>query len=927
MTARSLLLDQAFEWHAFAWGLGLLPLLAAALVSWFVVGEPGRVRRAMLCSGPALLVLSTAALLPRLVQLIHPDVGWGPQRWLLAPLMVLDPDTLGGLRDLLDLNGTPALHPYDTAVIVHLGATALAGVVWAGTAVVHAFWPPRRSAPLPLATWFSILLGGVALLLPLLLQRGLPLPAEVPALEWVALAPAFALLLAARVQGAWTPRDEGRSVGNTVPVRATAPDVLSAWKRAGVLSADAEPVADLPDVDLPTQPALKPTEAASLAWAAAGVDGPAPGALGDLLEPDGIATWLVGDLPPHTENALVTAFLAARLGTGGDRALVVVDDPTAAAERLAQALDRVHTWDPGHLAVGAPALREALARHRLPVATFVTPADLASHVVPLAGRDGRTWAASLTWLVVARPDMGGPRAVSHTAFTFRRWQLATADLTLPSVLVTAPDTPAVLAFLEGLLPGRPVRRCPLRPRLPGRVQAWPARVDGATAGAPWTVRAAEAAIALGVDVHLADPGDRLDRLAHQDPHLHVDRRVNPDGTASVAELDGADLAAAWRAAWHVLHDPDVPIHHALWHVHPSPLAHFLTARGRLRALHDRRELPVPRPVVGTANRFLRLAHLRAALEDGHADERALRKAFGDDVVDFVLRDAERTGTWVARIEDGQLVRAPVLRGPPGVDAPEPGDEALTSHHVEVIDGRTGEVLTRVDSLLAATRYHPKRVFGLGSRRYRVPLHALDAKRGRVLVEAADPRDAPTLPLLRFALEARRTVVERVSRRQGGIEVTTLTVDAVITEEVYGAWVPGQDQRETFEPVRARYDSEVRLILPERAEPGPGLGHLAGLVRALLPAHLRLDADDFEVIAVGRGLRPGLGAGIAVIDRHVGGLGIARTLDDGTVIEVLRWARAVLYACSCEQGCVDCTPESVLRARPDKQAVLRMLPVE
>jgi len=117
------------------------------------------------------------------------------------------------------------------------------------------------------------------------------------------------------------------------------------------------------------------------------------------------------------------------------------------------------------------------------------------------------------------------------------------------------------------------------------------------------------------------------------------------------------------------------------------------------------------------------------------------------------------------------------------------------------------------------------------------------------------------------------------------------------------------------------------MLPTAAPPGPGLGHWAGVVSSLLPSHLAVGIEDCEVTVVGRGLVDGTGFGIAIVDRHVGGLGIAEALDDGTVIDLLRWVRAVLYACPCDVGCARCTPESVLRAGPDKAAVLAMLPVQ
>ena len=68
----------------------------------------------------------------------------------------------------------------------------------------------------------------------------------------------------------------------------------------------------------------------------------------------------------------------------------------------------------------------------------------------------------------------------------------------------------------------------------------------------------------------------------------------------------------------------------------------------------------------------------------------------------------------------------------------------------------------------------------------------------------------------------------------------------------------------------------------------------------------------------------LGAGIAVIDRYPGGMGMARALDEGALAEVLTWARTLLYECSCMEGCRKCTPSQVLRVGTDKQAVLAML---
>jgi len=933
----SFLHDLPVEAHIGLWGL-VVPAIAVGLfLAWLASpASPGarwteRLRRAAMSAAPAMGVVGVLLLLPRLIQLLHPDFGGGPQRWLLSTAELF-------VGDALSLQ---PLHAYDTAVLEHLALSAVVVLVLPLVALLHRILPPRDRPVLPLAWLTASVLALATVLVPFLAHKALAQAGLVTGLEFLAAGPLVGVLLAVRVLGAWPPLASRQRTPQSTATPAPEPDIRQAWIRAQVLDPEATSWFRLPDLDQPTQPAVLRSERSARAWAAAGAHGPPPIALDRLIgaspttstptgQPeDGTgghpATWLVGDLPPHTERALIDAFLADRAGVSGDRALVLVDDPAAARDRLLAALTRAHTWSPGALTAGGAELEEALARHRVPAVAFVAPQELSSRVVPLVARGGRAWAESLRWLVLSQPQRGTPLDVTHTAFALRRWALAVPADPPPSVLATGPDTPSTRAFLESVLPGRPVLPCALQPRAVAEARVWPALTERHSPSDPWSARAARAVADLEVDVQLCDA--ELDHLIA--PHDRVRRVSRPDvtGLASVASMTAQDLPDAWREAHHRLPDPAARTHHALWHVRPSPLGHFLTSPGRLRSLHQRGELPRPRPVVGTRNRFLRLAHLRAALEDGHADEIALRKAFGDDVVDFALAEAEPTGTHVARVVDGdRVVRAPVLRGPHGVDAPEPGREALTAQRVSILDDGTGTLLGQVDEQVVATRYHPKRVFARHGRRYRVPLHTLDNKRGQLRVVPADPRDAITRPVLRMLLEPRDTVVDPVTRRQGGLEVTTLTLAALVTEEVRGAWVPGQDRAETFEPVRSRYDTEVRLLLPARAEPGPALGHLAGLVGSLLPSHLAIGPDDAEVIVVRAGLRPGLGAGVAVVDRHVGGLGIARALDDGTVVELLRWARAVAYACPCDKGCYRCTPESVLRMGADKQGVLEILPV-
>ncbi|MFK7926945.1 MAG: hypothetical protein AB8H79_02060, partial [Myxococcota bacterium] len=711
-----------------------------------------RGRRALLAAGPTLWLLGVTLVLPRLVQLLHPQFGGGPQKWIVAAINMVLPEPW-----------RVVLHPYDAAVIEHVGVCLAVLVLLPVVCLVFRIWPPKPSRPLPLALPTSLVLGLVTLLLPFVLHRALHGQVFVPGLEFLAPAPVLALLVGLRLHAAWPAIHSAQSTRAFIEEKTELPDIRQAWIRADVLQADSEPQLRLPSADAPSTVPAAASLAVQRAWAASGAQGSPPGALSELLERGETRTLLVGDLPPHTEDALLDAFFVHHAGVGGARILALVDDPAATCARVQAALERAHTWEPGALTVGAAALTEALARQQAPVIAFLALRELDASLVHLAERDGAQWAKSLDWLVLHHPHEGAPLAVTHTAFALKRWALATASSPSPSVLATGPDTPAMLAFLDAVVPGVNVTRCTPRLPEPGPVVIWPAHTQRSSSADPWTARAAHAAAELGVTVQLYDR--RLDTLAHQHADVKRVNAVDVSGPASVASLPAHALTRAWRAAHHRLPDTDVPTHSALWHVQPSPLGHFLATPGRLAALHARRELPVPKPVVGTRNRFLRLAHLRAALEDGQTDELSLRRAFGDDVVDFAMNEVEPTGRWLARVRAGSLERAPVLRGPRGVDAPEPGREALTAQRVRIVDDRSGDVLAEVDALLASTRYHPKRVFEVGGRRYRVPLHAMDVKRGQLRVVPADPRDSVTLPLLRVSLEPLQTQVDKVTRTQ------------------------------------------------------------------------------------------------------------------------------------------------------------------
>lgn len=901
--------------HALAWTVPFMVVVVAWLLSLVAVGRgPGsRLQRSLFGMGPAAVAIFAVLLVLRFVAWID---GWGdgPQHWLMAWI----PPWIRAIPV-----GAWA-HPYDVVLTMTWIAS---GVVFfsAPLSVVvsppSARHPPRLNGPIPGGVVVTAVLALAALALPWLLFHAYSVDSDAwLLLDLVGVAPILALVVGLRVQARVPLEPPKIATPVAAPRQIAPPDIGLLWAEAGLVDSGAVVAWDRP----PAGPRTPPSPRAQAAWGATGAPGEPPGALDTLLIEAATPgrSWLVGDLPADTAVTLFSAILADTIGAQGLRVLAIVPDPDDLAGRLRDALERAHMWEPGFVAVGPEALREALARRRLPACVLVTPNSLSEQLIRLVGWEGRRWAASLGLVLVHRPDAGSAIDVTHLAFTFKRWHLATGALFQPSVIATAPDTPANLAHLERLFPGRTPRRCPLAPRSSSEVKVLRARVGKQPEADPWVARAARVVIEAGEQAAVLDPTGHWDDLHLDGVPVHRDLDLRARATA--ADLGAERLAELYRAAPRRL--PDGP-HWSLWHVRPSPTARFLLVPGRLNTLTRRRELPVPSPVVGDRNRFLRTAHTLAALHEGLPDELSLRRAFGEDVVDYALRQCERTGAFRSRLEGAEVVRSPIIRPPSGQSWEDPHRTTVTPRAVAVVDDRSGHVLAHVDERLAATRYFPKRVFAVGHRLYRVPLHALDTKRSQIRVEHASSTDRLNKPLMRFGLEVRRLLVDRVTRREGALVLSTVTVEALVHEEVLAAWVPGRNLEERFDPVEASYDTEVRLVFPDRAEEGPGLFHLAATLDDLLGIHLQLADEDAEVVPVSAGFVPGYGPGLAFVDRHVGGMGLARALDAGTIVHLLRWARALLFECGCMEGCGLCTPERVLRARPAKQQVLRMLPAE
>jgi len=911
--ATSILHEATWHWNVLAWLIGFL-ILATALVAVLLVTAAMRPRqgplfeRSLFAFGPAAAAPPLFFLLLRLFERVETSFGPGPQYWLL---------------DWIPKMAGTWVHPYDTLVAIHVISAALAGAVAILAAVIlPPAHRPARQTPLP-GRWVAAgVLGSAALLIPLVAFRVYVEDIDATRLlEWVALLPTLAVCIALRAQARLQPPPERakRRPADAAPPQV--PDFRLAWIAAGLLDSSAAPLARVHPDSTNDAPSVR----ASSAWTAVEAPGAPPRALDTLLDtlPGSDDLHMVGDLPGETAHLLLTALLADLVGSRGLRVLVVHPGAEAIAADLDRAMRNARTWDPGAVVCSPDALHEAMLGQQVPALTLVTAEQVGQRLVKMSVSSARAWVLGLDLLVVHRPDLGTPIEVTHTAFVWRRWNLATRRLCRPPVLVTSPDTPAHRAFLEQLFPGRESHRVPYGARSTGQTEAWPGTEPSPENTRPWLGRATEVVTKLGYPAIAFDPSGRWGRDVLE-PEVSLRRQSDWAGDASAADLRPSSLVEATATLPHRL--PEPALHRSLWLLPPDPVARFLHP-GRLEELTRTGRLPRPAPVVGMRNRFLRLSHLDAALREAPNDEVTLRAAFGDDLVEFRLHTTTnpivRSPNYSAWRRGSAIVRSPHLLAPVS-SGREPGTATVTNDVVEVVEQRSGEVLLQVDARTVPTRFYPKRVFGVGTRRYRVPMHAFDTKRRKLKVELASPRDRVTRPVLSFALELRQTTVERVTRRHGLFTMHTLSADVLVTERVHAAWVPATDQEERFDVVESQYDTEVRFLFPERCEKGLGLFHLAATVESLLPVFLRCDPRDAAVAPVRAGFIEGMGAGVAVVDRFIGGMGFARALDDGALQELLVWTRAMLFECSCMDGCERCSPPAVLRVGADKQAVLKML---
>jgi len=903
------------------WALVLAtPVLAWVLSALLVGGEVDtRWRRAALPVGRTVAVTGGAVVLARLLEAASSGMRDGPLGWLRA----LDVALTG--------NTARTWYPLDAVLLL---ALAHAVLFLLAAPLLALRERSRRGAPfrVPLASPLAMALVGVPVLALVALDG--PYRQDRPGRVLLDLASVLPMLCVALA--VWT-RSERSAAVVTPTLAASKPaasvEVAPLWQRVGAVEARARPLLATPG----GMAGGAVAQGTSRAWQAAGGQGPAPRALEDLTaawrEPR--QGWLVGDLPDPTERHFLAACLVLALQREGLACLVVADAPEALRDAVEQAFAHLGRWPPGALVAGAGELRDALVGHRMPAAVFLDVEGLSSEgIAALGGASdgcGRLWARTVGLVLLSQVDRGAPLATTHRMFTLRRLGLALSSAGARwGVLATGVGGVGTRSLVEGMFPGFAVREVPYAPRASAPVRAWrvaPAFRDAP--GTPWVRRALEPVTAAGLPASVGDPGGSFDRSAAEfwGREVRFTRDVSLSGAASVADLGEAWLVAAYRALPHLAPLPGGGAHDALWALPDTPLVRFLTRDGNLEGLARNGMLPPPRPLVGRHNAALATAHLKAALREGTQDYAALAAVFGRSRVDAALGQGFRAERHAVRRLPGQdeVVRSPVIPAlPSAAGTVSPLRRTVSDQVVHIVNAQGGQPLLEVDRLLVDTRFYPGRVFAVGDARYEVPLNAYDTKRGEIRVQPV-PHDRPlTRPQLQVRVGGASVVESPQTVHSGRTTYQVSTVEATVVERVTGFMQVGRPGRVDMGEVSCRYRTRVRVVLfPAGGTPAAHF-HLARSADGVLLAHLLAGDEDIEVVPVGPGLYAGAPAGVAVVDRHLQGMGVAEAMDLSLIEDTFKWVRALLAGCGCAHGCQVCTPQDVLDSGPDKAGVLELL---
>lgn len=851
----------------FAW----LPLLAIGV---FVAGRLVSWPRAAGAARGAALVLAVVWLAVRLCDFLAK--GGGPMRWAFV--------------------GTPTAATAEPLVSATLRLGIGAGVVLAAATLAIAKVWHRAIAPVALRGIAGVVAALCALLVAGTFAAGpLPFATALP-LDVAAFVPAIAAAIAVSFAVA-APR--GTHVVPTVislmPREVTAPqaEAEARLRKAGLIDAPAftSPVTG-------SVAHVGETDEIDRVWDACGGAGAAPGALRAALAATGGV--VVCDLPVPTEEAVVDA---AALVTMFDarRVLVIAADAVATRDRILGRAAVLGGWRAGLVVAGEGELAAAMAAGQVPALIVLSPRDLGGKALGVAG-----WVGIVDRVILVGADQLAPIASTHAVFALRRLRLALdRERARVSWIATGASGVHAPRFLE---------------------LATRARFDVIPLAPAWTARTATHVRAGGdADAELATARTSIENLPEVALAAPVWR-----GAVGLARVEDRQLAGLYRARTQLAHRIAGNAHTGVWWIDDTPLSKFLLRDGVLAGLAQQGELPAARPVVGLANQFLAAAHLEAALAEGAPDATALRWAFGDDAIGELLaaRPEIRTGARRARwsSEGHAVVTSPVLAV--GASAwTDPRRDTVTANAVDVKSSIDGSVVARVDRRTAATRMYPHRVFRARGVLWQIPAAANDlrAPSGSGAITASPSTEPSTSPELEVTLGTATWTTRPEQHTAGKVMFARAVATLAIAERVTGAIAHGAATASVrYAPVTADYTTSAVVLMFETVTSQAALRHAGRLAAELVPALVRVERDDLELVLAPDGLGGVARPALVFVDRHPDGLGLADALGPATVHDLLRWTWGVLYRCPCVAGCASCTPADVLAAGADKLGALKLL---
>jgi hypothetical protein len=818
------------------------------------------------------------------------------------------------------------LRAWGRLLVIPGAAVALGAIVWAPAASSKAIprVPTSDGADLAGAV-AALLLSAVCTLL--LVADPEAWAVSLP-LDLAASVPALGLIIAASMFAKGHPKEEVASVPEPKPKSVTAfrgapkpsvsPDPVPVLRAAGLISSTPHHTWE------PTSRSASVDPGAQRLWSAVGAAGRPPGALAKVLQLLAKGEFAgVPDVPGYVERHLLAAVVLGVLIEQAGRVFVITREPEAVRRAVAAGIESLGQLPPGALAAGPAELADLETAGRLPAAILFTASDANARGVAYLAGAGSEFARQLSALVISRPDLLHPVPATHFYFTMARLQLQWRDDRRPAALVTAHGTGPILAGVEKAL-GTSFERVPLRLNLTDRVTIYRGLVPGEHRRESLlaAIRDAIARLsAAGVDASVEDAADFMSAgdLGEDQTRVALDEPGTLRGDVTLIVAAEEELAPIFRMAAHRPPRGTDWGQVIVWWVMPSPIANFLLEGDRMHQQFMGGMLPAPAPLFARDNQYLLDLHLRAALHEGTPEEEKLRRAFGADEVSTLLeREKAVRGGRHAELElaTGSVRRSHLLAPARGQGRPDTSRRTITKAEVRVVDGAVGTVLDRVDQLTAATHYYPYRVFAISGRRYQVRSGGgADSASRTITVDPVGNDTEPTRPSLGFAFKLKEWSSRRDSRKEDGFELEAAKAWVLVSEKVDRAMGLHGDSEVGFDRLSTSYSTYMKVVWFRHLGPldGPlaaGLTHLARLLDDILVLHLRCRDENIEVEAAPRGFGGVDSPGLLVVDRHVGGAGVADALTLDVLVRALRWAQAVMKSCPCDRGCARCSPREV-----------------